>query len=339
MGREQLLYASLHNLYLLEKADTATIVSDLMGLQAQFANNPKYALQIRASDYSESNWHQGLIKTWTFRGTLHVVRQDELGLFLSAVGVKPWDDHWGIDPKVKPYWAEELRGWIASGIVERDRLKEKCLEAGMEPELLDKVFNGWGGLLRDMCVRGMIACTPGTKKCFVTCDLELMDKQAARLEVVRRYFKAFGPASLTDCAYFTGIRKREVVELVEEAGLPLQSIFDHDSELFYLGDLPSGGRIPKCLFLTGFDQLLMGYRDRSRYLDEKYKGKVTTNTGIVFPTILLHHRLQAKWKKNGAKLLITPFGRLSKRDRDLIADKAQEVFGADVSAVTFAEPG
>lgn len=69
MSKEQLLYASLHNLYLLEKADTATIVSDLMGLQAQFANNPKYALQIRASDYSENNWYQGLIKTWTFRGT------------------------------------------------------------------------------------------------------------------------------------------------------------------------------------------------------------------------------------------------------------------------------
>ena len=339
MSKEQLLYASLHNLYLLEKADTATIVSDLMGLQAQFANNPKYALQIRASDYSESNWHQGLIKTWTFRGTLHVVRRDELSLLLSAVGVKPWDDHWGIDPSIKPYWAEKLRNWIASGISERDRLKEKCSEAGMEPELLDKVFHGWGGLLRDMCARGMIACTPGTKKSYLACDLELIDKQTARLEVIRRYFKAFGPASLTDCAYFTGFRKTEVVKLVEEAGLPLQSVFDNESELFYLGALPSGGTIPECLFLTGFDQLLMGYRDRSRYLDEKYKGKVTTNTGIVFPTILLHKRLQAKWKKNGAKLLITPFGRLSKRDRDLIADKAQEVFGADVSAVTFAEPG
>jgi hypothetical protein len=338
MSKEQLLYASLHNLYLLEKAETATIVSDLMGLQAQFANNPKYALQIRASDYSEKNWHQGLIKTWTFRCTLHVVRQDELSLFLSAAGVKPWDDRWGIDPKLKPYWAEKLRGWIASGILERDKLKEKCLEAGMEPELLDKVFHGWGGLLRDMCARGMIAYTPGTKKSFAACDVELMDKQAARLEVIRRYFTAFGPASLTDCAYFTGFRKREVVKLVEEAGLPLQSIFDNDSELFYLGELPRGGRIPECLFLTGFDQLLMGYRDRSRCLDNKYKGKVTTNTGIVFPTVLLHGRLQAKWKKDGAKLMITPFHRLAKRDRGLIADKAQAVFGADVQAVTFAEP-
>jgi len=189
-----------------------------------------------------------------------------------------------------------------------------------------------------MCARGMIAYTPGTKKSFAACDVELMDKHTARLEVISRYFTAFGPASLTDCAYFTGFRKREVVKLVEEAGLPLQSIFDNDSELFYLGELPSGGRIPECLFLTGFDQLLMGYRNRSRCLDDKDKGKVTTNTGIVFPTVLLHGRLQAKWKKDGAKLMITPFHRLAKRDRCLIADKAQAVFGADVQAVTFAEP-
>ena len=85
---EQLLFASLHNLHLLEKTDKATVVSDLMGLQAQFANNPKYALQIRAADYDEETWGEGLVKTWTFRGTPHAVRREELGLYLSAVGVK-----------------------------------------------------------------------------------------------------------------------------------------------------------------------------------------------------------------------------------------------------------
>jgi len=59
---EQLLFASLHNLHLLEKTDKATVVSDLMGLQAQFANNPKYALQMRAADYDEETWAKGWSK-------------------------------------------------------------------------------------------------------------------------------------------------------------------------------------------------------------------------------------------------------------------------------------
>ena len=41
---EMLLYNSLKGLHLLDKADTHTVVSDLMGLQAQFANYPKASL-------------------------------------------------------------------------------------------------------------------------------------------------------------------------------------------------------------------------------------------------------------------------------------------------------
>ena len=51
---EMLLYNSLKGLHLLDKADTHTVVSDLMGLQAQFANYPKASLRIRASDYREA---------------------------------------------------------------------------------------------------------------------------------------------------------------------------------------------------------------------------------------------------------------------------------------------
>ena len=43
----------------------------------------------------------------------------------------------------------------------------------MEPELLDKVFYGWGGLLRDMCARGLIAYAPGTRSCLLPVILSL----------------------------------------------------------------------------------------------------------------------------------------------------------------------
>ncbi|NLM42181.1 MAG: winged helix DNA-binding domain-containing protein [Firmicutes bacterium] len=333
---EQLHYASLRNLHLLQKADKATVVADLLGLQSQFANNPKYALQIRAADFTEDTWQQGLVKTWTFRGTLHAVLEEDLGLFLSAVGVADtWDDRWGLDPALKPYWAERLRNWIAAGITEREALKEKCLEAGMERETLESVFYGWGGLLRDMCSRGMIAYAVSTAKHFVPCSPTLMETGEARKEVIRRYFRAFGPATLSDCAYFTGWRVRETAQLVEEANLPLRSISYQGREYFYLGELPTEGAIPECLFLAGFDQLIMGYKDRSRFLDDEDKAKVTTNTGIVFPTILLRGRLKARWKKEGAKILVTPFRPLRKNEQKLIVEKARDVFRSEMQEVVF----
>lgn len=335
--REQLLYASLHNLYLLHKTDKTTVVSDLMGLQAQFLNNPKYALQIRASDYSQQNWAEGLIKTWTFRGTLHVVLESELSLFLSATGLeKDWDDRWGMDRRLKPFWAEKLRDWIADGISEREALKKRCREEGMEPEVLKAAFHSWGGLLNDMSRRGMIACDAGSARRYVLCSCNpTMDRQAARMELIRRYFKTYGPATFADCAYFTGFRQTEVVRLVEAAGLPLKSVSYEGKQYFYLDNLPSGGSIPDCLFLTGFDQLVLGYRERSRFLDEEDKTKVTTMTGIVVPTILLRGRIKAKWKKDGGRLSITPFRRLKKAEQKLIADKAHEIFGEELKQVSF----
>src|SRR5690554_5220739 len=131
--KKELLYFSLKHQYLLTKTDKATVVSNLCGLQAQFANNPKYALQIRASDFNESDWGAGLIKVWSFRGTLHAVRRDELGLFLSARGVEDaWDDSWGIKKEIKPYWAERIYDWIGEGITSRKALKGQCRAHGME---------------------------------------------------------------------------------------------------------------------------------------------------------------------------------------------------------------
>lgn len=84
MEQRGLLLASLDKQHVLSKTEMASVVSNLCGLQAQFANNPGHALRIRTHDFHPDRWRDGLVKTWTFRNTMHVVRADELGLFLSA---------------------------------------------------------------------------------------------------------------------------------------------------------------------------------------------------------------------------------------------------------------
>ena len=78
INKKELLYISLRNQHLLKKTEKSIVVSDLCGLQAQFANNPKYALRIRASDFSEMGWGDKLVKIWSLRGTLHAVKIDEI---------------------------------------------------------------------------------------------------------------------------------------------------------------------------------------------------------------------------------------------------------------------
>ncbi|MDR1612007.1 MAG: winged helix DNA-binding domain-containing protein [Planctomycetota bacterium] len=339
IDKRELLLASLHKQFLLAKGKRLEVVSSLCGLQAQFANNPGHALRIRSDDHCDQTWREGLVKTWTFRHTLHAIRRDELDLFISAQGVPGgWDDGWGLSRRVKPRWSSLIRGWIREGIDDRQRLKDKCRERGAEPGALAIIFHGWGGLISEMCQRGMIAYAPGTAKRFVACDdFRPLDRDAARAEILRRYFAHLGPATMDDCANFTGFRKKTILGVLEKQPLPLQSVHCAGGEYFYIGEWDASRDIPPCLLLSGFDQLLLAYRDRTRLLDDKHKPDVVTTTGIIHPAVMLDGRLKAKWKRDGRVIRVTPFAGMGQRSRRRIAACAGDLFGNDIDAVVFGE--
>ena len=341
IDRQELLLHTLQNQYLLEKGERLDVLSGLCGLQAQFANNPRYALRIRVRDFSEESWSAGLLKIWSHRNTIHVIREDELGLFLSAKGHNlAWGESWwDIPVKVKPYWAAFIREKVAGGIDEREAVKRECRRAGMEESLVKRVFHGWGGLIKEMSDRGMIAYRPGTeKRFFLPEEPAWMDRDEARLELMRRYFERFGPATEADCAAFTGYRITEVRELLRRGGLPLRSVDMGGAPHFYLGRLHAACSLPDCIYLAGFDQLVMGYKDRSRFLEHEDKPLAVNQAGIVYPGILLHGRLCARWKKEPGRLSITPFRPLTSALKDIAAAGGRELFADEQVEIVFLEP-
>jgi hypothetical protein len=336
-GAGELLSISLQRQFLTGKAPRDRVVSKLCGLQAQFANNPKYALRIRGSDFDEERWHQGLVKTWTFRNTLHTVLEKELGLFLSAQDIPgEWRDGWGLPACRMAYWSDFLMDRIKGGIRGREALKKACRERGISAEEEGNVFHGWGGLLKEMSRRGLITYHPGTAKLFVPCPpIQTMPRDEARAVLLRRYFETFGPAAVEDALSFTGFRRREVEALIKDFDIKLRPFSSGGRDYFYLGELPPAAPVPPCLFLAGFDQLIMGYRDRSRVMDGEDRRNVITNSGIVHPTVLLRGRLRARWKKDGPLLMIKAFHPLSPRDRGLIAETGKAVFGGEIEGCRF----
>ena len=189
-----------------------------------------------------------------------------------------------------------------------------------------------------MCDRGMIAYETGTAKRFVALPPSaFMERAQAQAIILRQYFSAFGPATLQDFACFAGLTQRDAARFLEKAGLPLGEVVCEGVKYYHLKELTGDAKIPACLFLTGFDQLFMGYRDRSRMMDEKDKRRIITNTGIVFPTLLLDGRMKAKWKKEGQTLTVTPFEPLSPRRQEAIRKAAAKLFHKEKPKVLFAE--
>lgn len=328
--REILLYNSLKNLHLLERAPKAEILRALMGLQAQFSRNPKISLRLRASDYAPDTWDDGLVKVWSHRGTIHVLPEAELGLHLSAKGYpRPYEACWhGLQPEDQERWAPFIANQVHNGNDTRDGLKAACLAEGMNDDLLEKVFYGWGGLIKEMAWRGQLACCTGTDKRYcIPQNVQFIDPAEAKKTLIRRYFSAYGPATVQDCAAFFGTKMNELRPLLDEI-LPemLCTVID-GTRYYHAKPLITDGEIPPCVLIPGFDQLVLGYRDRSRMLDKQHAKKLTNVAGIVFPAILLRGKIRARWKLEDEKVTITPFEKLLKKDGAAIKRAVKKELG------------
>lgn len=339
--KEMLLYNSLKGLYLLNTAETHRVVSDLMGLQAQFANYPKVSLKIRGSDYREEDPFAGLVKIWSHRGTMHLVPEDELGLHLAA-----FDNHgsfvegyWGIAQRDAEYWAAFLEDQIGQGNHGRAELKAACVRAGMEEVLLHRVFYGWGGLIREMVCRGRIVCGTGTQKeYFLPKSIVWTDRDQARRVFLRRYFDHYGPATLSDCRYFfSNWRKPDMDPLLQELLPELCCTVIDKKEYYSLHEPIQDGAVPECVLVPGFDQLVLGYKDRDRMIDKRFLRELTNISGIVMPSILIRGRIRARWKLDGNKVLVSSFDKRLKKDETAIRQKVKEVFGRQVKAIVFSD--
>ena len=65
-------------------------------------------------------------------------------------------------------------------------------------------------------------------------------------------------------------------------------------------------RSPDCLFLAGFDPLMLGYEKKQNiFLPQTYLRGIFSLSGIVMPPVLLHGAVTGRWKRSGKRLQIT----------------------------------
>lgn len=313
--------------HLTAPADQETVCRDLNGVQAQFMAAALHALTIRTAVPLEP---EKLVKSWTIRGTVHVFDPADLPLFLHEGRthyLRPIDQMTAdefITLERKRFFADCILDSLAQGICRREDLKAACFAAGMTGRESESVFNGWGGTLRYLAETGQITHQVGEDKAFRLCPpFTPMDGETARLELARRYFAHYGPATARDAAYFFGKPQRDVKEWM--ARLPLEHAQVDGKDCFWIDDGRTGWPdVPECLLLAGFDQLMLGYEKKeSIFLPGKYLRGIFNLSGIVMAPILLRGEVAGRWKQKDGKLTLTPFGSWSAGDRRLVLNAAE----------------
>lgn len=325
MTPDEIKLRRLSGQHLLRPGDTQTVVKDLLGVQSQFLGHALHGLSIRCNEVNTD----GLVKSWTNRGTMHLFSADDLPLFLHEGRnhflrpVDTLDSDEFISAGRKAYFADLLVDSIGAGIHGREALKAVCERAGMTESESRSLFDPWGGTIRALCETGRICHKVQEKKAFQLCPpFEPMAEAPARLELARRYFTHFGPATLKDAACFFGKPQSQVKSWL--AQLPAEETTRNGRSYFCIHPEAPIGELPKCLFLAGFDQLMLGYeKTESLFLPREHLRDIFSLAGIVRPALLTEGNVVGWWNLKNRRLKIKLF---SPADRTLITDSAHRLW-------------
>ena len=155
----------------------------------------------------------------------------------------------------------------------------------------------------------------------------------AKLELARRYFTHMGPATIHDAMYFFGTTAAQVKQWL--AVLPVIAAECEGKTYYYIetGDVYDR-EIPRCIFLAGFDQLLLGYEKKeSLYLREEHLRRIFSLAGIVMAPVLLDGQVVGRWKRKNRKLQVELFVPLEEHKRAVIHKTANELWGDTLAIV------
>src|SRR5579863_1232485 len=341
-----------HHLVDESRADLVTICRDICGAQAQVMSAAYLQLwtrnhEVRRRDVENALWKDRvLVKTSLMRQTLHVIPTDEFPLYIAALRPSRVAQALRIMARcgIGREEGEALTPLIMDAL-SAGPLGRAAIAAAIRPKVSKRV-RAWmekvWSHVRVPVAEGRICygAGDGSEVCFIRVDHwlpELQKKEKpispvdAQRVLFRKYLRAYGPASATDFAHWSGISMAEAKsipdllesELVEIPGDRKKSFLLRE-DLSVLKKAGAGNNSIRLLPI--FDCYLLAHREKVHLLSPKYYKRVYRNQGWISPVVLIDGAVAGVWshKLQNKKLTVAikPFGTLSRATHAIIAREA-----------------
>ncbi len=323
-----------------ERVAPLLALSHFAALQAQDAASAHWALGLRArsseAEVTQALQARELVRSWTLRGTLHLMPASDLRWLLAAVG-----------PTMLARGAATFRrlGLDEATLARVDAVLLASLQGGRSlsrSELFaalaahDIETEGVRGnhLLYRAAWRGMICLgnAPGRQAAYVLLDEWLppappLPRQEALAALALRYFRSHGPATLRDFAWWAGLGQRDARDGLDGAAGALRMLRFGGVEHWCAPECAPVEFDTRLHLLPAFDEYFLGYADRSPVLAPALFPAVMTVNGIFRPTLLHAGRVVGTWSRSlvrGAlQIDVTPFEPLQRPARIALDEVAQ----------------
>jgi hypothetical protein len=311
----------------------AEVVAWLGAMQAQDYTGALWSAGLRMVNASEGNIEQAIadrsiVRTWPLRGTLHLVAAQDVHWLLALLTPRQ------IAGSAGRYRQLELDDatFAASKAVLIDALqggrqltRDKILQHNEAAGIATSGQRGYHMLVR-AAQDGLICfgVMQNKQQTFTLLDewiasTRSLVREEALAELTRRYFTSHGPATQTDLMGWAGITAGEAKIGLAGAGSALIQEKIGGQVCWAPAHLPEGKpEYPLVHLLPGFDEYILGYKDRSDVLDPMYSNQICPGgNGVFHPTIVLDGRVIGTWKraikKDTVTISLAPFQPLSQK--------------------------
>ncbi|WP_051214821.1 winged helix DNA-binding domain-containing protein [Granulicoccus phenolivorans] len=256
-----------------------------------------------------------VVRSWPMRGTLHLVHGADVG-WMSEVTAPRMDakaakrrQNLGIDEAM----IERAGALVESAYAEVGPLTRSEIVSLWEPDGFSEVAGRAYHLLHLLCYRGLLVQGPlrGREQCFVTQADWITeprvpaDREQALAWWATAYFRSHGPATIKDFTRWTDLTTKDARLGIAAAGAALLARRIDGVEHWMDPALPDrlaehreqAGRV---LLLPGFDELILGYRDRSATVAPEHEQFLAPGgNGVFRPTVISAGRVVGTWRRSG----------------------------------------
>jgi hypothetical protein len=155
-----------------------------------------------------------------------------------------------------------------------------------------------------------------------------LSKKSEPGEMLLRYLRAFGPASVRDMQAWSG--SSGLGEAVKKLRPKLRVYRDEKGvELFDVEDieLPDPDTPAPVRFLPEFDNLILSHADRTRIVPERHRERVTKNLDKIFFLVdgMVAGTCRLERDRTSTSLTVKPYEELSRADRAAVIDEAERM--------------
>ena len=315
----------------------SAILHEVFGLQAQVFSAAALGMRARSPGLSAANVSRALndehsiVRTWLMRGTLHVVAAEDvrwlvdlLGPVFARAGARR-HAQLGLDDDLKTRGTAAIRRILTdAGPLTRYELVDRLRSRNV---VLDPKTQGPIHLIALAALQGILCLGPdrdGGEATYVLLDdwvrpAPTPSREMALTELTRRYFSAYGPATIEDLAAWSGLPMTEVRSGVEGAKAVLVEVMIQGRPAVALRqglkrDAPAGKGDVR--LLPAFDTYLLGYRRRDLAVPLRLQRRLQRGGGWIHPAVVVNGRAVAAWSLTksggrGGQVLVETFGRIA----------------------------